>query len=278
MKIIGIDVGGTNADGVVLENGNIATKAKLSVDQENLSDLIITLLEMLQKGSDVKDLSQLHLSTTLCTNALVGNRLDPVGMLIQAGPGMNPEFLDCGDYKIFLDGAIDHRGRVIKKPSPEKVASALADFRNKGIESIGIVTKFSHRNPEIEQELADSARAFPRISTGNVISGLPNFPRRVYTTWLNAGLKNRFFEFEKAIQKGVKQLAIKAPIHVLKADGGTIPLEQASLLPCESIYSGPSASVMGALALTPRSSDFIVLDIGGTTTDIGLFADRKSVV
>lgn len=280
MKTVGIDVGGTHADGVLLDDKRILVKKKVPVDHDRLAETIILLLKKLLVGISAKDVERIHLSTTLCTNAIINNKLDSVGMLIQAGPGMNPDFLVCGEHATFLDGAVDHRGHVVKRPSAGKVEEALSCFKHAGIGSLGIVTKFSHRNPDIEQNLAEEAQKknFSTITLGHTLSGLPNFPRRVYTTWLNAGLKEQFNRFEQAVQAGVSQLGLGATLSVLKADGGTMSLARALELPCESVLSGPSASVMGALALIPRSGDFIVVDIGGTTTDIALFADGQPLM
>ncbi len=280
IKIIGIDVGGTHADGVLLEGSSIISKAKIVVNHDNLSETVIDLLSRLLKGSSASEVDRVHLSSTLCTNAIACGQLDPVGMLVQAGPGMNPDFLKCGDYLRFLDGAIDHRGSIIKEPSMELVYSALNEFLNAGIESVGIVCKFSHRNPDIELMLSEKAEAmgFRHISCGSSISGLPNFPRRVYTTWINAALKNRFQAFSRAVVDGALKLGITAPLSVLKADGGTMSLDTAMRLPCESIHSGPSASVMGALALSSPGDEYAVIDIGGTTTDIGIFVSDQPLM
>jgi N-methylhydantoinase A len=143
-----------------------------------------------------------------------------------------------------------------------------------GIDSVGIVTKFSYRNNSHERYIADHlAGRFPHVSMGHRISGLPNFPRRVYSTWLNASLTSQFLQFKEAIEQGLAHLGISCPCHILKADGGTIPFSRASEFPCESVHSGPSASVMGGLALCAHSGDAILLDIGGTTTDISLMVD-----
>ncbi len=276
--IIGIDVGGTHADGVLLDRDQVLVKNKVLVEQENLSQSIITLLKSLLPDSPAK-LSRIHLSTTLCTNAIVNNTLDKVGMFIQAGPGMNPDYLDCGEHVCFLDGAIDHRGHVIKAPSQEQVQHAARNYKDNGVTSIGVVTKFSHRNNTHEEALSKQLSGlFPHISMGHRISGLPNFPRRVYTTWLNAALKSRFIQFKEAIEQGMKELGLDCPCYILKADGGTIPFSAASDFPCESVHSGPSASVMGCLALQEASDDAILLDIGGTTTDIAIFADGSPLL
>lgn len=272
--LVGIDVGGTHADGVVLEKGQVCIKEKVPVDQQDLSGSIITLLQKLLSGP-LPQLDRIQLSTTLCTNAIVSGNLDPVGMFIQAGPGMNPDFLDCGEHIAFLDGAIDHRGHILKHPEPEKIKAAAEVFLEKGIESIGVVTKFSQRNPLHEQEVQKLVGTlFSHCSVGHEISGLPNFPRRVYSTWLNGALKSRFAGFRAAIDRGLNELQVSSPCYALKADGGTMPYDVASQLPCESVHSGPSASVMGCLALHPaNSSDGVLIDIGGTTTDIALLAD-----
>jgi len=271
--IIGIDVGGTHADGVLLQGKSIIVKNKVGVDHDNLSESIMFLLNsLLPKNRE--ELQRIHLSTTLCTNALVSNKLDPVGMFIQAGPGINPDFLECGNHTYFLSGAIDHRGKVIRGPGTVEVNEARADLHQHGIDSIGIATKFSHRNSEHELWLKGQLKDdFSHISMGHQLSGMPNFPRRVYTTWLNSALKTPFFEFKEAIQKGLTALGVNCPCYVLKADGGTMPFAGGCEFPCQSIHSGPSASIMGALAVVGGESDTILLDIGGTTTDIALLAD-----
>lgn len=272
-RIIGIDVGGTHADGVLLEGDRILVKSKVPVDQDNLSESILTLLKKLVPDPDTP-LNRIHLSTTLCTNSVVNDTLDKVGMFIQAGPGMNPDFLKCGEHVVFLDGAVDHRGHRLKDPDANKISDAANGFKDADISSVGIVTKFSHRNNCHETMVHEQLEhRFTHFSMGHRISGLPNFPRRVYTTWLNAALKSRFVEFRDAISQGFHELGIEAPCSILKADGGTMPFSVASSLPCETVLSGPSASVMGCLALEAGVDDAILLDIGGTTTDIAILAE-----
>ncbi|PIE64818.1 MAG: methylhydantoinase [Desulfobacterales bacterium] len=270
--IIGIDVGGTHADGVLINGNTVLDKKKVSVDQHHLEEAIISLLKALVPDKK-EQLSRIHLSTTLCTNAIVNNTLDRVGMLIQTGPGLNPDFFNCGPFTRFLDGAIDHRGQVIKNPSRRTIDEAIDSFRQNDIKSVGIVTKFSHRNNIHEQQIHDRIKnRFLFVSMGHRISGLPNFPRRVYSTWLNGALTSDFHHFQQAMQHGFTELDLSCPSAILKADGGTIPFAAAATIPAESVHSGPSASVMGALALHASGKDTILLDIGGTTTDIALLA------
>jgi N-methylhydantoinase A/oxoprolinase/acetone carboxylase beta subunit len=270
--LIGIDVGGTHADGVLLDGTTIAIKKKVAVNQRNLQESIITLLTGLLPD-DPGSIQRIQLSTTLCTNAIVANRLDPVGMLIQAGPGMNPDFLDCGNHTHFLSGAIDHRGQILRDPPVAEINAGIRKLADAGITSVGIVTKFSHRNSGHELAIRNRlGENFDHVSLGHRMSGLPNFPRRVYTTWINSGLMQLFNSFKKALHDGMTQLGLHCPCYILKADGGTMPFATACEFPCQAIHSGPSASVMGGLALQPTTTDSVLLDIGGTTTDICLFA------
>lgn len=271
--IIGIDVGGTHADGVLLDNGVVIHKKKVAVDSRPLEETLIALLDALLP-EEKQRLKKIQLSTTLCTNALHTGNLDRVGMFIEAGPGMNPSFLQCGEYVHFLDGSIDHRGIEQKAPSLQQVDEIIEQWRGAGIESVGVVTKFSHRNSRHEKIIGEQAHErFPYISLGHQLSGLANFPRRVYTTWLNSALKNVFARFKEGITAGLDKHGISCPIFLLKADGGTMPFGAAGEFPCQTVHSGPSASVMGCLALHDSGQeDTLLLDIGGTTTDIALFS------
>lgn len=269
--IIGIDIGGTHADGVLIDGSRLVAKHKVGVGQ--LTDCIIDLLRALLP-TDRSRLRRIHLSSTLCTNAIVTGEVAKVGMFIQAGPGLNPAFLGVLGPTCFVDGAIDHRGHIIRELNLQRVDEAAGEMVAAGIDSIAIVTKFSHRNNRHELQIAERlAGRFRYISIGHQISGLANFPRRVYSSWLNAALIARFTAFREAIEEGFRQLDISCPCHIIKADGGAVPFAKACDFPCQSVHSGPSASVMGCLALAPVDSDAVLLDIGGTTTDIGLLVD-----
>jgi N-methylhydantoinase A len=276
--IIGIDVGGTHADGVLLDGDKPVAKHKVSVDRRSLSEVIITLLQQLTPP-DRSRLRRLQLSSTLCTNAIVTGNLDPVAMLLQSGPGLNPEFFRDSCQTWFLDGAIDHRGQILRDPSAAAITAAAAEIRREGFDSVAIVTKFSHRNNSHELSIAKQLTdRFAYVSLGHRISGLPNFPRRVYSSWLNAALMARFNRFIDSLEMGIRHLGITCPCYVLKADGGTIPFARAREFPCESIHSGPSASVMGCMALGVSNEDAVILDIGGTTTDIALLVEGSPLL
>ena len=107
----------------------------------------------------------------------------------------------------------------------------------------------------------------------STLSGKLNFPRRVFTSYLNAATYDRFKEFADNIKKSMEQEGINAPLFILKADGGTTSLSAATDRPVETILSGPAASFMGINAMLNTNKDALLLDIGGTTTDIFFLAD-----
>lgn len=144
--------------------------------------------------------------------------------------------------------------------------------------NLAVVTKFSTRNPEHEKAIAEYfASDYYQITQGHTLSGRLNFPRRVNTAYLNSAVYNIFQEFANNIAAALREVEITAPIYILKADGGTIPLTDAITRPVETILSGPAASFMGMSALFDNRMDSVLLDIGGTTTDIFFLVDGVPV-
>lgn len=268
-------MGGTNVDAVSIDDdGNIIDIVKNPTNREDLFESIWQTIQELLPKDGISNIKWINLSTTVSTNAIVENRTSPVGMIIQSGPGINHDFLACGDENVFISGYIDHRGREVKGYNKKEILKAKELFMKKGIPACAVVSKFSVRNPKhelaISQELKDD---FSPITTGHSISGKLNFPRRVFTSYLNSAVYSNFQQFSSSIKKALAKRQIKAPIYVLKADGGTSGIDAAEEHPVQTILSGPAASLMGTNALLPTTTDAVLLDIGGTTTDICFLAD-----
>lgn len=267
--LVGIDVGGTNIDGAIIEKGKILKSTKLPADSSNLLDSVNNCLDDLLEGVDTEEIERINLSTTVSTNAIVEGNTSPVGLILQKGPGINYDFSDITDYVEEITGYVDHRGIKIKDMDPEEVNSKLEKFLDAGLDSLSIVTKFSPRNNTMEEEIEALAKdKFKNISLGHHTSGKLNFPRRVNTSVLNSAVMNVFLNFAENIKIGVEERNIDAPINILKADGGTMTLADGLQRPVETILSGPAASFMGIMALMENKEDAILVDIGGTTTDI----------
>ena len=244
--IVGLDMGGTHVDAVIIEDGRIINTVKKPTNRDNLFESIWNTLEELLKGYDKSKIKRINLSTTVSTNAIVENTTSPVGMIIQSGPGLPQDFLACGEENVFISGYIDHRGTVVENWSPEEIKEAINIFKEKKINSLAVVTKFSTRNPSHELEIKEmiEAQNSRNITLGHTMSGKLNFPRRVYTSYLNSAVYDTFNDFSNNIIKSMEREDIKAPVYILKADGGTMNISTAEEKPVETILSGPAASFM----------------------------------
>lgn len=267
-------MGGTHIDAVIIKNGKVINTVKESTKPDDLFGSIWGTLQKLLDEYDVSKIKKINLSTTVSTNAIIENKTPPIGMIIQSGPGINHDFLACGEENIFISGYVDHRGRVVKELNSREIKDAIDLFKRKNIKASAIVSKFSTRNPNHELEIKNLMEEdFQTITMGHTISGKLNFPRRVFTSYLNSAVHSSFKDFSDNIKKSLENEGIDAPIFILKADGGTMNLETAEEKPVETILSGPAASFMGLNAMLHTEEDAILLDIGGTTTDIFFLAD-----
>lgn len=272
--IIGLDMGGTHVDAVLMDGERIIHTVKNPIHKQDALASVWATLQQLLAGVDKSNIERIHLSTTVSTNAIVEGKTLPVGMILQRGPGLAHDFSDCGEERIFISGYTDHRGTVIKDLDFAEIEQGITVLQDKHIQNCAVVTKFSTRNPSHEITIKDHIKhAFSFVTMGHALSGKLHFPRRVNTAYLNAAVYNAFKEFSDNIQQALAREGIYAPIHVLKADGGTISLEKAEEKPVETILSGPAASFMGVHAMLDTEEDAVLLDIGGTTTDIFFLAD-----
>jgi N-methylhydantoinase A len=277
--IIGIDVGGTNTDAVLLGKQGIEKKFKETTNSADLFQTILICLKKLLDNVDPKDVKRIVLSTTLTTNAIVQRKMGPVGMIVTAGPGINPAFFKPCEHYYCVSGSINHRG-VEKAPLNEsEILEAAAKIKKAGIEYLGVVGKFSVRNPTHELQIKEILdKDFKQIFLGHHVSGNLSFPRRITTTYINAGVFALHKNFFEAINKALREMGLSIPLRILKADGGTMTLEASMSFPGQTVLSGPAASIMGAIPYAPEKQDAIVLDIGGTTTDIALFVDKAPLL
>ncbi len=272
--ILGIDVGGTHTDAVLIDHFTIKKKAKVRTNEQNLLASLLEVTNEIVDEDTVARLERVVLSTTISTNAIVQNKVDRVGLMIVSGPGLHPSLLAVPEGAHFLSGYVNHRGIQVAGVDTREAALLGTHFLSMGIEHVGIIGKFSPRNPEPEITLKEIvAPQMRHISLGHRMSGHLNFPRRIATTYLNEAVWKRYHHFVSEVLRFVHERKIEVPIYILKADGGTFDIEQSVEFPVQTILSGPAASVMGILTVTDCREDAIALDIGGTTTDIALFAD-----
>ncbi|MBP2639557.1 MAG: apc3 [Firmicutes bacterium] len=270
---LGIDVGGTFTDAVVIANGEILAQAKAPTTHTDLLSGILAAVDLVMHGMVCSGVERVALSTTIVTNAVVQGKTDTVGLLLLPGPGVNLNKM-LPELPITLAGYVDHRGRETSLPDEKEVIKACEQLQDRS--ALAVVGKFAVRNPRQELQVARWVKEqLPgrHVTAGSSISGALNFWRRTNSAYYNSAVHRHFGEFSTAITTALQQRQITAPVFVLKADGGTLPLVVAEQNPVETIFTGPAASVLGIMAMTAPSGETVSLDVGGTTTDIALWQD-----
>ncbi|MBF0204325.1 MAG: hydantoinase/oxoprolinase family protein [Desulfamplus sp.] len=277
--IIGLDVGGTHTDAVLLSEKGLERQVKVPTNTANLFNTVLSGFDQLLDGIDSSTIKRIVISTTLTTNSVVQKKLDPVGIIVSSGPGIDSELFRRGRHFYSVSGSIDHRGRERQPINRSEIEQISEKMKLAGIENIGIIGKFSPRNPAHEIEIMDILKKnFDTIFLGHRVSGNLNFPRRIATVHLNAAIYSMHKKFFNAVNDTLKQKGLKAPIQILKADGGTMNLPTSMEFPGQTILSGPAASVMGSILHAPEGKDVLVLDIGGTTTDIAILVNKAPLL
>ncbi|GAB6144313.1 hydantoinase/oxoprolinase family protein [Desulfocicer niacini] len=275
IMIIGLDVGGTHTDAVLLTKQGLLRQIKVPTDRSNLFKTVLTGFNHLLKDIPIGSIKRVVISTTLTTNAIVQKQLNTVGIIVSSGPGIDPEWYRTDAHYHAVAGSIDHRGRERKPLDHKEILAIAKEMKEQNISIIGVIGKFSVRNPTHEIEIQNLLKdQFETIFLGHHVSGNLNFPRRISTVHLNASVYEMHRDFFHAVKNSLEQKGLKIPIQILKADGGTMNLESSMAFPGQTILSGPAASVMGSIAYAPEDMDAMVLDIGGTTTDIAILVDK----
>lgn len=268
--LVGLDVGGTFTDAVVVADGRILKSHKCRTTKPNLMEGIEAALAGVAAAINPSEVTRVTLSTTIVTNALVMNQVDPVDLYVVPGPGMDIRPMLPAE-PVVLSGYTDHRGSLA---APLKQSELDAIPGEKRHARAAVSAKFSVRNPGLEQALKEEllADGYETVSAGAELSGSLNFPRRTVSAYFNSAVLGTFESFSEAVKAALARYGLTAPVYILKADGGSLPLERMKASPVETAFTGPAASVLGMAALRSMPETMTVaLDMGGTTTDISLW-------
>lgn len=269
--LLGIDVGGTFTDAVVVDDGRVISHAKIPTTHGRLLECIAEAIDCSLLELAAENITRVALSTTIVTNAIVEKRIAKVGLLVIPGPGVEIENL-VPVPPVVLSGYTDHRGREVAGVTEHEIATAAS--RLSECETFAISGKFANRNPQQELQAAAWLKretGLRHITVGSKLTGTLNFWRRTNSAYYNAAVWPCFRDFSEAVEAALTQRNIHAPVYIVKADGGTMPLAAARNLPVEAIFTGPAASVFGVMTLSCPKIPAVSLDIGGTTTDIALW-------
>ena len=278
--LIGLDVGGTFTDAVIIEGHRVVSSAKRRTTKDNLMQGIGEALDAVLDSCDTSNIEQVTLSTTVVTNTIVEKKEQVVDLYVVTGPGRNVDDI-FPVSPIYLQGYTDHRGIVVEHTSTDGVRGIARMVQERsGTDLAAVSAKFGVRNPQEELSITEALQdMYNTISNGSLLSGSLNFPRRTISAYFNSAVTPVFTVFKKNVEDALSARNIKAPLHILKADGGSLPMEHMVSRPVETAFTGPAATVLGLSALGAiGNAHTVALDIGGTTTDISLWKQGKPLM
>lgn len=287
---IGIDVGGTFTHAVALNNDTyeLAGQAKVQTThtaREGVAKGIIEALNELIRSVplDPQDVIFIAHSTTQATNALLEGDVACVG-IVAMGRGLEGKRVrsetDVGDIALGEGKGIRvlHSYIDIGSLTDENIRKEILRLQEKGALSIVASEAFSVDDPSNEERIKNIAIGLGLPATGTYeISGLYGLRIRTRTAAVNASILPKMIEAALATEKCVKETGIKAPLMIMRSDGGVMSIDQMKKRPILTILSGPAAGIASAL-LYAKISDGIFLEVGGTSTDIAVIRNGKAVV
>ena len=278
--LLGLDVGGTFTDAVIMDGHRVIASAKKRTTKDNLMYGIGEALDAVLEDCDTSNIEQVTLSTTVVTNTIVEAKEQVVDLYVITGPGRNVDDIFPVE-PIYLQGYTDHRGIVVER-TPADAVRGIANMvqARSGTDLAAVSAKFGVRNPHEELSITEELKnTYHTISNGSLLSGSLNFPRRTISAYFNSAVTPVFTVFKKNVEDALSARNILAPLHILKADGGSLPMEHMVSRPVETAFTGPAATVLGLSALgVIGNKHTVALDIGGTTTDISLWKHGKPLM
>jgi N-methylhydantoinase A len=295
---IGIDVGGTFTDAViVVDDGHVRIAKVRSTPERIEAGFMDGLRQLLERaGAQAADVGYLAHGSTVATNAIVQRRLARTALItnegfrdvLSIGTQMRarvydlwtpePEPIVPRDLCLGVRGRLDAAGKEVEPLDADSVRAAAAALRDRGVEAVAVMLLFSFINDEHERRVGDIlAEELPGTVVSLSSRVVPEFREyvRASTTALNASLLPLMGAYLGAVTDEVAGEGVSVPLHMMQTNGGVAPAARARELPIALSASGPAAGVIGGarLAELVGESAALTFDMGGTTADIGLVID-----
>jgi N-methylhydantoinase A/oxoprolinase/acetone carboxylase beta subunit len=294
---IGIDVGGTNTDAVLLDGDRVVAAVKTPTTADVTSGVTRALAELMRTepgrasngpptaqaglADPATTITAVMIGTTHFTNAVVQRRgltrVAAVRIGLPASASL-PPFVDwpddlaqivCGEV-VMLEGGHEYDGRPIVPFDAAAMRAAARRFRKDGVTSVAVASVFSPLDPSCEEQAKEIlAEECPDASvTLSHRLGRIGLLERENVTLLNACLLDLARKTARAFTDALRASGIAAPLYLTQNDGTVMLADVAEQYPVYSFASGPTNSMRGGAFLS-RLSDALVIDVGGTTTDVG---------
>lgn len=291
---IGIDVGGTNTDAALMDGASVIGACKTPTTSDVSSGIIAVLKQVLaMTGVAVDEIKAVMIGTTHFTNAVVERRrlLEVAAIRLglpatKALPPMSDWPGDLADtlgrHTFMLRGGHEFDGRQIAPLDEKGLLDVMADIKARGIRTASVTSVFSPVTPEMELRAAEILKnEVPGIAVSlSHEIGRVGFLERENATIMNACLADLSKKVVNSFREALKELAIKAPFYISQNDGTLMMPDYVERYPVLTFASGPTNSMRGA-AMLAGEKEAMVVDIGGTTSDVGMLMQgfpRESAV
>jgi N-methylhydantoinase A/oxoprolinase/acetone carboxylase beta subunit len=287
MKVrIGIDVGGTFTDVVLIDQRSQELIGQLKLPtthaaREGVALGIVNALECAMEKFNIgpDDVSFIAHSTTQATNALLEGDVAEVGV-IGLGSGIESRLARRATRISPIALAADKKLRAIHTfinvangSIDREIEKAIDELSNRGAQVIVASEAFGVDHVERENLVAGKARkAGIPATTGHEVSGLYGLRVRTRTAVINAAILPRMVETAEMTDHCVRSSGIRAPLMIMRSDGGVMSVAEVHRRPILTMLSGPAAGVAGAL-MHEKISDGVFIEVGGTSADISVIRD-----
>jgi N-methylhydantoinase A/oxoprolinase/acetone carboxylase beta subunit len=282
--VLGIDTGGTYTDGALLdyETRQIVDTTKTLTTHHDLKICIQEALDNLLPA-DPSAIRLVSISTTLATNAIAEGKGRPVGLFLL---GYDPDLVASFQFQHsfatthfhYFKGGHTLHGEPQAPLDVEGIVRQAEVLQNE-VEAFAISGYFSPFNASHEEAARQAlAEAVDQpVVLGHQLSMRLNSIQRATTASLNASLLSILEEFLAAMRATLDQRGVTAPLMVVHGDGGLMEASAAAARPVETVHSGPAASAIGGRFLA-GVEQALVVDIGGTTTDLAILEDGQVTI
>ena len=287
---IGIDVGGTFTDAVVVDNETyeVIAKEKVPTTHHAAQGVAAGIVQAIDKvltnnGISPDDVVFIAHGTTQATNALLEGDVAKVGIIGMgkgAGAGRAGSETTVGNIELAPGKYLETEHELIESGSltDEAIETAVNALCDRGCEVIVASESYSVDDPTNEQRVVAKANEMGMVATGGYeISQLYGLSARTRTAAVNAALIPKMMETANMTEGAVKDSGIKKPLMIMRCDGGVMSIDEVRKRPILTMLSGLAAGVAGAL-MYEKITDGIFLEAGGTSTDISAIKDGKVMI
>ena len=292
---IGVDIGGTFTDIVLLDDGGNVISKKVSSSVENYALAIVEGLESVfaEHGVGPNEVTEVMHGTTVASNAILELDGARVGLVTSKGfrdvlelrtlrmPRLydltweKPPPLVERYLRMVVNERVNAAGEVVRPLARDDAARAVRRLLDEKVEAIAICLVNSYANPVHErlvaEVVAELAPDLPCCTSFDVLPEIKEY-ERTSTTVVNTYVLPIVERYLNTLREGLDTRGVGAPLLIMQSNGGLTPAAEAAVRPVNIVESGPAAGVVGARAIARQSGleNVISFDMGGTTAKASL--------